>query len=227
MNKYIGVRFGHLVVMKTFQPHKTKTNRHTKTVCKCDCGNTSEPWLNSLKKGETVSCGCHRKKALLEANTKHGLTGTPTHSSWLHMLSRCYNKKTKAYADYGERGIFVCEEWKGENGFSNFVCDMGIRPENTSLDRKDNNGPYSPSNCRWANRAQQARNTSRNVFITWQGETMCRSDWAKRIGITPETLTTRLKRWDIDRAMTTPNQSIRQLHTCSLADTRFTQEQFK
>lgn len=112
----------------------------------------------------------------------------PIVSSYNTMIQRCYNKNNPQYADYGGRGIEVCDEWlpKQEaiaNGFWKFVDDMGDKPENTTLDRIDNSADYSPKNCRWATRAQQQRNRRNNIVITFNGKTMVAEDWAKEIGI--------------------------------------------
>lgn len=88
---------------------------------------------------------------------QHGLTGSLEYQSWYAMKDRCYNKNFSQFADYGGRGIEVCDRWK--NSFSNFLEDMGKRPEpNYSIDRIDTNGNYEPSNCRWASPHQQSIN---------------------------------------------------------------------
>lgn len=117
------------------------------------------------------------------------------------MLKRCYSKCYKTFHDYGGRGITVCDEWK--SNFHQLLSDMGNRPSSShSIERNDNDGPYSPMNCRWATRKEQARNTRRNRKITFNGETMAMSAWAERIGITNRALWHRLARgWDIARAL--------------------------
>ena len=102
---------------------------------------------------------------------KHGHTSgrfSPTYHSWATMHQRCSNKKTTHYRHYGGRGIAVCDRWAS---FENFLADMGERPEGTSLDRINNDGPYSPENCRWATRAQQARNSSQTKLVRLGEET--------------------------------------------------------
>jgi len=112
--------------------------------------------------------------------------------SYNTMMQRCYNENNPQYKDYGGRGIKVCERWlvnqKNAQGFWNFVADMGTKPKNTTLDRKDNNEGYTPENCHWSTRSQQQRNRRNNIVITHNGETMVAEDWAKKLGIHKSTL---------------------------------------
>lgn len=109
------------------------------------------------------------------------------------MKTRCSNPNFAQYADYGGRGITVCDEWV--SSFTAFFRDMGPRPSKKhSLERLDNNGPYSKDNCTWALRHQQGRNTRANRMLTHDGRTQCITDWAKEAGITQGMLSTRLSK---------------------------------
>lgn len=107
-------------------------------------------------------------------------THHPLYSVWIHMRERCNAVRCKAYKNYGGRGIRVCDEW---SDFWGFVRDMSPRPAGGTLERKDNNGHYSASNCRWATHKEQNRNRRDNVLIEFNGETMCAAAWAERLGI--------------------------------------------
>lgn len=98
------------------------------------------------------------------------------------MLNRCSNENQKCYKDYGGRGIYVCDRWRGKEGFKSFLSDMGDRPELSSLDRIDNNGPYSPENCRWASKLEQASNKRNSRYITANGKTQTLAQWARDLG---------------------------------------------
>lgn len=118
------------------------------------------------------------------------------------MLQRCTNPKKREWPRYGGRGITVCERWLV---FENFLADMGERPAGMTLDRVNNDGPYSPDNCEWRSQLEQARNMSRNRILTHQGRSMCLAQWAEELGIAQGTLSARLGYgWSVDRALAEP-----------------------
>ena len=105
----------------------------------------------------------------------------PLYTTWLNMRQRCSNKNTPQYKDWGGRGIKVCDRWNKDNGFSNFIKDMGVKPAGHSLDRIDVNGNYAPENCRWANIYTQQGNTRKATSHV--GVSKCGDRWRARIGI--------------------------------------------
>jgi hypothetical protein len=116
------------------------------------------------------------------------------------MIDRCYNPNNPSYKNYGGRGITVDERWLGRpDGFWNFVADMGLPPApNLTLDRIDNDGPYSPANCRWTTRRVQKLNSRCTVWVTIDGVTQCAADWARQIGVPKGSLKDRIKSRDGD-----------------------------
>lgn len=137
----------------------TDGNGSVKWLCRCDCGNVKEIRGSSLLSGNSKSCGCLNREGTAARSLTHGYTTghypKREYRIWRNMLNRCNNAKVPHYSRYGGRGITVCERW---HSFVNFFADMGNCPPNTSIDRKDNNGNYEPSNCRWATAAEQRRN---------------------------------------------------------------------
>jgi hypothetical protein len=121
------------------------------------------------------------------------------------MRDRCGNPNSAAWDRYGGRGIAVCARWQGENGFANFLADMGARPSaKHSIDRIDNDGPYSRENCRWATAKEQANNKRTNRWLTHSGETLTITGWSERLGMSRPTIWGRLEAgWSIDAALTT------------------------
>jgi hypothetical protein len=147
----------------------------------------------------------------LKAKEFHGATPggkrTPEYRSWRSMLSRCTNANYRNYRHYGGRGITVCERWR--SSFMAFLADMGPRPAGTTLDREDRNGNYEPGNCRWATPEVQNSNSSQNRYLTLNGETLTRSEWARRLGCSHGALAGRQRLgWSDEQVLTTPLRRI-------------------
>lgn len=175
--------------------------------CQCDCGNISTVRLTHLRQGVSKSCGCLAKELSTERATKHGYSFNPLTKVWRDMKRRCFNPKHKRYKDWGGRGITVCKDWRDLETFIKWAENNGYKP-GLLLDRKDNDGNYEPSNCRWTTMKEQANNRRNNKLITYKGVTMTQAQWAEFIGIEPMTLSCRLKRgWPIDKALETPLQT--------------------
>jgi hypothetical protein len=194
-----GQRFGRLTVTEISKSNRNKVF----WLCLCDCGNQKFIQSQQLTSGKTKSCGCYRKDVSRKNNTTHGESKkTKEYQTWISMKNRCLNPKDASYKKYGARGITVCKKWK--NSYQNFLKDMGRAPTKFhSIDRIDSSKNYYPKNCRWATRKQQAQNTKRNYTITYNNETLCLSEWARRLEINPSTLRYRLKNWSIKKALTT------------------------
>jgi len=126
----------------------------------------------------------------------HGLSNTKAHKVWLDMRARCFNPKKERYKNYGGRGITVCKEWAGSDGFQAFYDYVSklehFGEEGYSLDRINVNGNYEPGNIRWATDAQQKRNRTDNHYVEINGEQMILSDVAKLAGVTKETIYKRI-----------------------------------
>lgn len=194
-----GQRFGRLQIC-SLAPQRGGRNYW---LCQCDCGRKKAMLASNLVGGKVESCGCLNSDVLIARNTKHGGCGTPEYKSWQAMLGRCINPKDAAYQDYGGRGIVVCDRWR--HSFANFLADMGPRPQTCTLDRKDNDGSYSPENCRWATISQQMRNTRRNIPIAHNGRSLLLVQWATETGLRPSTILRRLRLgWSIADALTIP-----------------------
>ena len=194
-----GLRFGNLKAMQFVGVEAGKT----RWKCVCDCGAITIKAYQHLTLGLTKSCGCLRKAVATERmrlmSTTHGLSQTKWWKAWNGMMRRCYNISSTRYARYGGRGITVCDRW---HDASKFLEDMGEPPQNMTLDRVNNDGGYSPENCRWASYTEQNNNRNTTKFIEFRGERLSGAQWARRLGISKATLYERLKKWPIERALT-------------------------
>lgn len=180
-----GKQFGRLTVIERAENYKDGSARW---VCKCSCGKISTQKGVALRNGVVISCGCYNK----ELHTKHLMCFTPEYKTWQSMKERCHNPNSKNYHAYGGRGIFVCEKWR--DSFEAFFADMGKRSKGMSIDRIDNNGPYSPKNCRWATHTLQSNNRRSSKFITRGTETKSISEWSRILGVTPQCISGRISK---------------------------------
>jgi hypothetical protein len=198
----------------------TKSDRRGYGVYVCTCGTRKEITRWSVNSGKVLSCGClhselssARTKKLHQANTTHGKSRSREHSIWLGMKQRCCNPNNPAFSYYGGRGITVCARWL--DSFENFHADMGDPPPNSTIDRVDQNGPYEPSNCRWASRKEQQNNLRSNRRVTVGNITLTISQWAELTGLHRNTIDQRLKAgWSPEKAVTDDNarKQYRQTH---------------
>lgn len=190
-----GVRFGKWTVIGE-ERHK-RANGHRYWTCRCDCGTVKEVVQSGLLGGCSQQC----EKC---ARVKHGLRKTKEYGVWKTMKYRCNNPSNQAYSRYGGRGIKVCDRWN--DSFAAFYEDMGPKPSpDYTLERVDNNGPYEPGNCIWADLVHQANNRRSNRFISAQGRTMTMAEWSRHLGIGLGTIWSRLNRgWTDEDAVTVP-----------------------
>lgn len=172
---------------------------------RCLCGKEFIDRVDKIKSGDSRGCGCRQGRII------HGLTRNGEKPDefkiWCKIKERCYNVKDKRYIDYGARGIKVCDRWR--YSFKLFYEDMGCRPNSTySIERINNNGNYEPTNCKWGTKKNQARNRRSNVYIEYNGEKKCISEWAEILNLHQMTLWSRIFRynWSIKKAFEFPKR---------------------
>lgn len=196
-----GHKFGRLTV---FDDYYIK-NRKSFWKCKCECGVVKYISANSLASGMVNSCGCLRKEKA-KLNKKHGLWGHPLY--WVHrsMLNRCYRTKDQSYKDYGARGIKVCNKWR--NSVKEFYewCMRNGWIKGIDLDRRNNNGNYCPSNCRFVTRKVSMNNTRLSLNVTIKGKKYTMDQLEKKYGIPASRIAHRIKynNWTVDQAISYP-----------------------
>jgi hypothetical protein len=178
-------------------------------LCRCDCGAFRYVFLSSLTSGNGKSCGCLARDILSAKSTTHGHTTKGKMSreyiSWRSMHGRCRNPNDPHYHNYGGRGIMVCEEWFD---FQTFLTDMGPRPLNHSLERKEVDLGYCKSNCIWATPKIQGNNTRSNVRYAYLGFNRTIPEWSDATGVTSGLLYNRIYAgWTIQKAIETPVRS--------------------
>lgn len=142
------------------------------------------------------------------SNYSHGLSKTRIYRTYNHMKDRCFRENDKAYKHYGGRGITICPEWLGKDGFIrfyNWAIENGYS-DNLTIERKDVNGNYCPENCCWIPFKKQMSNRTNQNTIEYNGETRYLTEWANILGISQDTLWKRIFQsgWGVDKAFKTP-----------------------
>lgn len=210
----IETRFARLTVIGE-APSRVQPNgdRVKQSKCVCDCGMEAVVRNVCLRNGHTQSCGCLQKEAASKSNTIHGHNqrrkATATYRSWSYMLTRCTNPNATGFENYGGRGITVCERWFT---FANFLADMGERPDGKgiSVERRSNDKGYSPDNCYWGTKKQQARNTRSNHIVTVRGVTGCLAELVELHSLSYCRVYSRIKRgWNVEMAFFAPARTQR------------------
>lgn len=204
----VGQKFNRLTILGVLSKGYRDANgkwTHARLLVQCDCGTVKDVAAGCVTSGGTKSCGCLDTEATVRRNTTHGMSHLPEYKLWVDMRARCNNAGNKFFHRYGGRGITVCPSWL--NDFAQFYSDMGPRPSPThSIERKNNEGPYSPENCVWATPVEQANNKSSNRLITFQGRTQTLTQWCRERNMNLSTVTGRLdgRGWSIEKAFLTP-----------------------
>lgn len=184
----IGNKYGNWLINSVFYIQKGKINRPYAN-CTCICGNEKSVRIDGILKGLSTNCGCIKYSNL---NKKHGGANTRLYRIWLGMKARCYNSKNPEYKNYGGRGILISEEWMDFSIFREWALNNGYA-ENLTIERIDVNSIYCKENCKWITKSEQLKNTTKTIFITYKGETLCAMDWSKKLGIPNNVLIHRYK----------------------------------
>lgn len=200
----LGQKFGRLIVLS----EAPSRGRHYYWACACECGRQTTVCTTHLRSGKIDNCSCKKSERISVKIRTHGQSHSPEFNSWASMWDRCTNKNNKSYSRYGSRGISVCERW---DSFENFLADLGKRPSiKHSLNRLKNDGNYEPGNCTWSTKKEQANNRRSSLYLVFGGSKKTASEWADSLGMSYQTLQSRLQRgWPIDRALTQPIRECR------------------
>lgn len=188
VKQVVGNKYNRLTVLS----YIGSKNYSHRILCLCDCGAKKEVDGWSVVRGLVKSCGCLLKEWYKKPK-KHGMSNTKEYKTWNKIKQRCLNPNNDRFNRYGKRGIKVCRRWL--NSFDNFFKDMGYAPSKKhTIERINNNKNYSPSNCIWATRDIQNRNTSFNKYVIINGEKKCISEWCKIYGLNRGSVQSRLNK---------------------------------
>lgn len=169
--------------------------------CRCVCGTEKSVFQGNLTQGKSKGCGCSARDRLSDINRTHGKRHTRLYNVWCNMRRRCYSSNNSHYKYYGGRGIKVCDEWLGKNGFQNFWdwaysngYDEDAPHGECTIDRIDVNGNYCPENCQWINSSKQMRNRTDTHWVEFDGEVLSLAEFCDKYGISQSLASARLQR---------------------------------
>lgn len=186
-----GQIFGRWRVINRAENSRTGKSRW---FCECSCGTKRIVFGGHLVSGNSVSCGCYSREITAERNKTHGKADSRLYSIWLGMRDRCYRKTNHKYSEYGARGIGVCADWRSSYvSFEEWAISNGYI-DGLSIDRINNDGNYSPDNCRWTTAITQANNKRNNHIVDYGGEKITVSQLSKISGVSYNTLLSRINR---------------------------------
>lgn len=181
----VGKKYGRLEVLGTIP------GKYSRCVCRCECGVVVKEETNLVLTGNTKSCGCLKRETAAIRCRTHGMSKSKEYRCWQSMKERCYSGTGAEYESYKRRGITVCDRWI--SSFENFYSDMGPMPtKKHTVERVDNDKGYSPENCRWATRQEQAQNTSKSVLLEIDGKRKTLAEWGRIGGVSEEAIKYRM-----------------------------------
>lgn len=194
-----GRQFGRLTVLK--EAGGRSSQGYVLWICQCNCEDKNLVTVSSgnLKSGKTKSCGCLGREQLIRRNKSRERYSASERESrlyriWGGMNARTTYESQKSYKDYGARGIRVCDEWKEDYmTFKDWALSHGYK-DNLSIDRLDNDGDYTPDNCRWATRKEQHNNQRSNILLSYDGQTHTAAQWAEIMNIPKDRIYKRIRR---------------------------------
>jgi len=201
-----GQKFGRLTAIERTGSNKSN---HAVWLFECECGNFKNIVGKSVTKGKTQSCGCYNIEKIKQRTTTHGMTKNhPLYGVWRSMIDRCYLEKATGFENWGGRGITVCEEWRNDfRVFYDWAMANGWQKD-LSIDRIDNNGNYTPENCRFATRKTQNNNQRQRIdviAIEYNGHKRTLKDWCRIFELKYTTIRQRLNLgWSVEKALETP-----------------------
>lgn len=208
----VGQKLGMLTIREVHDIGDINTEYY---ICDCDCGTKGvmKKFTQLNYKDASLNCGCvnvQKMKNLHDKTRRHGLSDTRIYCIYQGMMRRCYHPNEEMYYNYGGRGIYVCDEWKDQEDYKGLKAFVEWAYKNgyddtLSIDRIDNDGPYSPDNCRWVSMTIQANNKRDSIQLTVGDTTYTYAQWEAASGINQNTIRRRCEKgYDPHTAVYTP-----------------------